>query len=267
MASEFSATDMATAQAQAFRDGADTGFTAHDMATAAADGFRDGQKVAMTEITNNASGAVAWQLQLPDGRVTLEKAFPLWAAGNGGYAIGDGYTITPLYTAPPAAAVVMPPSPYMPGVEPESLTDYERGEAQGRCDMWAEVARLNPAPTPEVFERSETNDQIAAVMLKHVTPEQQAEAARYAGLRAPKHIPLYEAVTRACSELPDGWTIELRMERGAGWIELYDSEGNQVDFPSNHERLDYTLIDAIEAAQLTAAAPTPEQPAKEQGHD
>jgi hypothetical protein len=41
------------------------------------------------------------------------------------------------------AGVVMPPPPYMPGVEPESLSDYERGEAQGRCDMWAAVARLN----------------------------------------------------------------------------------------------------------------------------
>ena len=41
------------------------------------------------------------------------------------------------------SGVVLPPSPYMPGVDPDSLSDYERGEAQGRCDMWAEVARLN----------------------------------------------------------------------------------------------------------------------------
>ncbi len=37
---------------------------------------------------------VAWQLKLPDGRVTLEKAFPSWAEG------GDGYEIQPLYAAP-----------------------------------------------------------------------------------------------------------------------------------------------------------------------
>lgn len=62
-------------------------------------------------------------------------------------------------------------------------------------------------------------------------------------------VPLYEAVERACGELPDGWAITLQMENGAGWVELYDAEGNQVeDFPTNNERLDYTLNDAIDAA-------------------
>jgi len=46
----------------------------------------------------------------------------------------------------PPSGVVMPPSPYLPGVDPAQLSDYERGEAQGRCDMWAEVARLNSSP-------------------------------------------------------------------------------------------------------------------------
>jgi hypothetical protein len=40
---------------------------------------------------------VAWQLHLPDGRVTLEKSFPAWADG------GDGYAIRPLFAAPVAA--------------------------------------------------------------------------------------------------------------------------------------------------------------------
>jgi hypothetical protein len=37
--------------------------------------------------------AVAWSLRLPDGRTTLEKAYPKWAEGE-----GDGYAIQPLYT-------------------------------------------------------------------------------------------------------------------------------------------------------------------------
>src|SRR5690606_20212532 len=40
---------------------------------------------------------VAWQLHTPDGRVILNKEFPEWADG------GDGYKITPLYTAPQPA--------------------------------------------------------------------------------------------------------------------------------------------------------------------
>src|SRR5690554_2343262 len=40
---------------------------------------------------------VAWQLRTPEGRVILNKEFPAWADG------GDGYKITPLYTAPQPA--------------------------------------------------------------------------------------------------------------------------------------------------------------------
>lgn len=70
---------------------------------------------------------------------------------------------TKLYAAQVSEAkpqgVVMPPSPYMPGVEPAQLTDYERGEAQGRCDMWAEVARINAAPAQQVVPDGSTKMQ------------------------------------------------------------------------------------------------------------
>ncbi|WP_312905442.1 hypothetical protein [Stutzerimonas nitrititolerans] len=49
------------------------------------------------------------------------------------------------------------------------------GEYIGRC----KCGKSEPAPA-----QSETNDQIAAIMLLHGTPGQQAEAARYAGLPA-----------------------------------------------------------------------------------
>lgn len=35
--------------------------------------------------------------------------------------------------------IELPASPYIPDSEPESMTGYEIGEAQGRCDMWASV--------------------------------------------------------------------------------------------------------------------------------
>lgn len=44
------------------------------------------------------------------------------------------------------SGVVLPPSPYMPDVEPAQLSDYEIGLAQGRCEMWEEVKRLNSYP-------------------------------------------------------------------------------------------------------------------------
>lgn len=35
--------------------------------------------------------------------------------------------------------IELPASPYIPDSEPELMTGYEIGEAQGRCDMWASV--------------------------------------------------------------------------------------------------------------------------------
>ncbi|WP_298187769.1 hypothetical protein [uncultured Pseudomonas sp.] len=65
-------------------------------------------------------------------------------------------------------------------------------------------------------------------------------------------VPLYEAVERACGSLPDGWKIEIHCEQGAGWVELYDDCGVICDgFPTNNERLDYTVNDAIDAALST----------------
>ena len=65
--------------------------------TAAAYALRAAIALQPTPAAPVAQEPVAWQLHLPDGRVILEKAFPSWADG------GDGYTIAPLHTAPPAA--------------------------------------------------------------------------------------------------------------------------------------------------------------------
>ncbi len=46
----FEAADMATAAADGFRAGQDTGFSAADMATASADGFREGSACAAAEV-------------------------------------------------------------------------------------------------------------------------------------------------------------------------------------------------------------------------
>ena len=55
-----------------------------------------------------------------------------------------GWPLFPLYATPVAKQVVIPQSPHWPG-DDSRLTDYERGELQGRCDMRSEVIRLNAA--------------------------------------------------------------------------------------------------------------------------
>lgn len=39
---------------------------------------------------------------------------------------------------------------------------------------------------------------------------------------------LEENINRAAAELPEGWIIEINVERGAGWVSLYDNEGMSV---------------------------------------
>lgn len=39
---------------------------------------------------------------------------------------------------------------------------------------------------------------------------------------------LEENINRAASELPEGWILEINVEAGAAWVDLYDGCGNSV---------------------------------------
>jgi len=64
---------------------------------------------------------------------------------------------------------------------------------------------------------------------------------------AKRYVPLNEAVQRAAAELPEGWEIQLCVMRDSGWVDLIGPEGTE-DFATDNERLDYTVIDALEFA-------------------
>ncbi len=68
-----------------------------------------------------------------------------------------------------------------------------------------------------------------------------------------RYVPLHEAVQRAAGELPEGWAIQLYIERDGGGVELIGPAGTE-DFATNNERLDYTVIDALEAAMAAKEA-------------
>ncbi len=55
------------------------------------------------------------------------------------------------------------------------------------------------------------------------------------------------AVRRACGELPDGYEIELALERGAGTVRLIDLDGHPTDDFSGDGFVDY-INSAIDAA-------------------
>lgn len=56
---------------------------------------------------------------------------------------------------------------------------------------------------------------------------------------------LLGAVNMAAGALPDGWILHLCVERGAGWIELYDEDGERHEL---EELSDSTLAEQIDAA-------------------
>jgi hypothetical protein len=56
---------------------------------------------------------------------------------------------------------------------------------------------------------------------------------------------LYQQVQRAAGELPIGWEIRICIERDAGYAELWDGDGCEVDFPNSCESLAETVSEAI----------------------
>lgn len=97
--------------------------------------------------------AVAWSLRLPDGRTTLEKAYPKWAEG------GDGYAIQPLYTTPQPVPDLRALVEALEKIEirADAFIEDERDMPIHSVEMVSEIAKralatyrqdTQPCPTP-----------------------------------------------------------------------------------------------------------------------
>lgn len=71
-------------------------------------------------------------------------------------------------------------------------------------------------------------------------------SAEVAALR--KDAELHQQIQRAANDLPSGWDIRVCVERESGYVELWDQDGCEVDFPNSCESLALTVSDAIDAA-------------------
>lgn len=61
-------------------------------------------------------------------------------------------------------------------------------------------------------------------------------------------------INHAATVLPEGFEITVHVEHHAGWICLENPDGDEIDYPSNQERIEETFDDAIEhAIELDAA--------------
>ena len=57
------------------------------------------------------------------------------------------------------------------------------------------------------------------------------------------------ACQRACMELPEGMSMAIQLERHAGWIELHDSDGEQIELPNADGSLAEQMHEAVNAAR------------------
>lgn len=80
---------------------------------------------------------------------------------------------------------------------------------------------------------------------------QCAEQAR----KLERHVPLYEAINKAAGELRGWWAINICIEKECASVEVVEPGGaTHSDFPTNNERLDYTVCDALDYALSKARA-------------
>lgn len=114
---------------------------------------------------------------------------------------------------------------------------------------------------PQSMARSDAQRAMRVIAQSHNTHRDEVLQLKRRIAELESVPPLYAAVEEAAGALPDGWEIRLCVEQGAGTVELFDPDGVESDFATNHERLDFTVKDALDAAQSihSARQPAPAQ--------
>ena len=63
------------------------------------------------------------------------------------------------------------------------------------------------------------------------------------------------AMENAAKNLPEGFRIEISIEKDSGSVCLFDTEGNELDFPCNRNNLVDEIMNAVEHAVEIVQAP------------
>lgn len=58
-----------------------------------------------------------------------------------------------------------------------------------------------------------------------------------------------QEIQRAAGELPDGYEMQICVERDAGWVVLYNPDGDVIELHSRGEGLSYDISQAIDEAK------------------
>ena len=141
-----------------------------------------------------------------------------------------------VYTAPPAQ------------VATRQLTDEQR-----KSIWWAVLTAEADEPTPGSLMHRRAQDLRAILATQQ--PEPRAEVTVDA--RERRHWnPVYntDPLQRACTELPDGYEIEIMLERDAGTVDVCGPDGGRLDVDFDEDTFDWKIHAAIDAAIDAARA-------------
>jgi hypothetical protein len=67
-------------------------------------------------------------------------------------------------------------------------------------------------------------------------------------------VTMGELASYVAGNLPRGWTLKATIEREAGWVSLYNPEGDEVKCGANFESFEEDVILALECALSMQAA-------------
>lgn len=59
---------------------------------------------------------------------------------------------------------------------------------------------------------------------------------------------IVETLNRMARDLPEGYRIEICVEKDSGWVDLIGPDGEDIEFPSNLETLVEQIDDAFQHA-------------------
>ncbi len=105
----------------------------------------------------------------------------------------------------------------------------------------------------DVFEPPTYDQQMNVLRHRLEEAERQLEVANHRpaahSTEQERYIEIGAAVERAAAELPEGWRIEIHLERGAGVVHLFAPAGEAVKFADAGEGFVGSLSDAIASSQ------------------
>ncbi|MDN6857239.1 hypothetical protein QO207_11640 [Pseudomonas sp. CAN2814] len=132
----------------------------------------------------------------------------------------------------------------------EGMTLFEHGKADGMCPCCGVEVDLAGYLEEAIQQNLQLGAEVEALRNQASTYTDLREELR----QAQKEAGLYREIQNAARDLPGAWSIQLCVEQGAGWIDLFDDDGCKVDFATSSEGLATTVKDAMEHAIDTAKA-------------